>query len=520
MPVTGRGEGVSVAASIRRTSGDGRARPQLMVDGEPFIVFGAQVQNSSAWPSRLPALWPQLVALGANCAEFPIYWDQVEPAPGEFDFSHVDAIVEGAREHGLRLILLWFGTWKNGVCDYAPAWVKQDPDTYPLMRDRSGQPVRVLSPHADATRDADARAFAAMMRHLRELDGEQGTVIMVQVENEPGSLFTDRDYGPSAEAAFSKSIPADLVQALGLASEQWDEAFPGFGSEAFSAYHVARYVDAVAAAGRAEYDLPLSVNVWLKERKGFMRPGVEYPSGVPVSHLLDLWKHAAPDIDVIAPDIYVLDYAGYRSVCETYGRDDNALLIPETGSSQAFAGYLFYAVGDFAAIGWTPFGIDDPAGGSELREGLEAVRDSFHLLAPAMSEIAALQQRGTLRAAVEQQHLASELLRFAGFEALVEFGRLDFGYGGLAPRGTPEQSGRVLVGERGPAEFFVAGFDARVTFRPIDIGSNAVQFVSVEEGHFELGEWVVDRRLGGDQTFFGLRLPSHGATYRATVRPL
>ncbi|MBT5773560.1 MAG: DUF5597 domain-containing protein [Dehalococcoidia bacterium] len=509
-----------MSSSIQRTVENGRTTHQLLVDGEPFIMFGAQVHNSSAWPSRLDAVWPQLTELGVNTAEVPIYWDQVEPAPGQFDFSHVDAIVRGAREHNLRLVLLWFGTWKNGVCDFAPAWVKNDPTTYPLMLDRAGQPVRVLSPHAEATRDADANAFGAFMSHLRELDSTEGTVILVQVQNEPGSLFTDRDYSDLAEAAYKEPVPSDLVAALNLPATNWADAFPNHGGEAFSAFHVARYVNTVAEAGRAEYDLPLSVNVWLKERKGFERPGQEYPSGVPVSHLLDLWKHAAPTIDVIAPDIYVLDYAGYREICATYGRDDTPLLVPETGWSQAFAGYLFYAIGDYAAIGWAPFGVDDPDGGSELREGIEAVRDSFRLLAPAASEIAALQQRGTLRAAVEQELFANQLLKFDDFEVLVEFGRLDYTYGGLRASGTPNQSGRVLVGERAPGEFFVAGFDARVTFRALGTDSDATQFVSVEEGHYDNGAWIVDRHLNGDQTFFGFRISAKGAMIRATVRPL
>jgi hypothetical protein len=504
-----------LAASIARTAHG----HQLTVDGAPFIALGAQVHNSSAWPERLPVVWPHLEQLGVNMAEFPIYWNQVEPSPGEFDFSHVDAIVLGARERGLRLVLLWFGTWKNGVNDFVPDWVKDDPATYPLMQNRAGAAVRVMSPHFEATRDADANAFSAFMGHLGALDGDHGTVLLVQVQNEPGSLFTDRDHSPTAEALFAEGAPSELTTALGLPSGGWHDAFSEHGHEAFQAYSVARYVNYIADAGRAAYDVPLSVNVWLKEKKAFQRAGNEYPSGVPVSHMLELWKHAAPAIDVIAPDVYVLDYAGYREICRKYGRDDNPLLIPETGWSQTFAGYLFYAL-EAGAIGWAPFGVDDPDGGVEPRPGIEAVRDSYGLLAPAVAELSTLQARGTLRAAVEQQFLTNELMRFDGFEALAEFGRLDYGYGGLRPQGTPDQSGRILVGERAPGEFFAAGFDGRVTFRALGNEDDAVQFVGVEQGHFEDGAWIVDRRINGDQTFFGLRFPASGASYRATVRPL
>ncbi len=115
---------------------------QFLVDGRPYLVLGAQVHNSSAWPGELEAAWKQARQLHANTVEAPVYWEEIEPAPGRFRFTTVDALVEGARQHGLRLILLWFGTWKNGVMDYAPAWIKQDPQKYPRMLDRAGRPVR------------------------------------------------------------------------------------------------------------------------------------------------------------------------------------------------------------------------------------------------------------------------------------------------------------------------------------------------------------------------------------------
>jgi hypothetical protein len=445
----------------------------------------------------------------------------MEPQQGRFDFSIVDAIVSGAREHGLHVVLLWFATWKNGTCDYVPEWIKNDPDTYPLMRDRSGASVRVLSPYGEKSCQADTAAFAALMQHIKELDEEQNTVIMVQVQNEPGSLFTDRDYSESAQKQFEKGLPADLQTALELDASDWNDAFPRSGNEAFNAWAVARYVNSVAKAGREAYDgVPLTVNVWLKERKGFMRPGQEYPSGIPVSHMLDLWKFATPDIDIIGPDIYVQDYVGYREVCRTYARPDNPLLIPETGGNLAFACYLFYALGDFGAIGWAPFGVDRADSGVELREGLDAVRASYALLAPAAAEIAQLQQRGTLCAAVEEQLVTCKLLQFEDFEALVEFGRPIYGYGGLSSTGNRELSGRVLVGARTRNEFMVMGFDARLSFRSTSYANDNTQFICVEQGHFEDGQWCMERRLNGDQTFFGLHLPAQGACYRVEVRAL
>ena len=150
-----------------------------MVDGQPYLILGAQVRNSSAWPEELDRAWPLYKELHANTAEIPIYWEVIEPQQGKFDFASVDRILDGARKNNLRLVLLWFATWKNGEMDYAPQWVKDDTAHFPRMRDRAGDQVRVLSPIAASTRSADANAFAALMRHIKEIDSEQHTVIMM-----------------------------------------------------------------------------------------------------------------------------------------------------------------------------------------------------------------------------------------------------------------------------------------------------------------------------------------------------
>ncbi|PJF38504.1 MAG: glycoside hydrolase family 42, partial [Phototrophicales bacterium] len=110
----------------------------------------------------------------------------------------VDEMIYEARRHGLRLILLWFGTWKNGMSSYAPAWVKRDFRRFPRVKIHDGQLVEILSTFSTETRDADARAFAELMRHLKTIDGDDHTVIMVQVQNEVGVLGDSRDRSPIA----------------------------------------------------------------------------------------------------------------------------------------------------------------------------------------------------------------------------------------------------------------------------------------------------------------------------------
>src|SRR5690242_16814582 len=114
------------------------------------------------------------------------------------------------------------------------------------MMDAGRRPVRVLTPLSDENLSADRRAFAQVMRHLKEVDGDQHTVILVQVENEPGSLFTDRDYSPPANEKFAAPVPAKLVEALGRKPGTWKQVFGAEADESFAAYTVSRYVDAVA----------------------------------------------------------------------------------------------------------------------------------------------------------------------------------------------------------------------------------------------------------------------------------
>ena len=229
-------------------------RYALLVDGEPYLVLGAQCHNSSAWPAMLPKVWPAIEYLHANTLEIPVYWEQFEPEPGRYDTSIVDTIIGQAREHRVRLVLLWFGTWKNGSSHYIPLWAKRQPEKFPRITGRDGKSVDSPSPHAQAALEADLRAFGALMRHLRQEDAER-TVIMVQVENEAGSWGSVRDYSAAAERLFAGPVPAELLRALGAtapAGANWTAAFGANADEYFHAWSVARYIGQVAAAGKAE----------------------------------------------------------------------------------------------------------------------------------------------------------------------------------------------------------------------------------------------------------------------------
>jgi len=519
--------GLSAQEMPRIEKKDGRFA--LMVDGKPFLMLGAQINNSSSWAAELPSAWSAAEAMHVNTVEAPVYWEQMEPAKGTFDFANVDLLVNQARERHLHLVLLWFGTWKNGQNHYVPEWIKSDVKTYPREETAYGKLLDVMSPVSAANLDADKHAFAALMGHLKEIDGAQHTVLMIQVENESGSVGSVRDFSPAAQKLFEGDVPAELTKALHVSGGSWTKVFGPDADERFAAYSTAHYVGEVAKAGKAEYALPMYCNVWIiypvhaLENRDRAYPGQEYPSGGPEQPNVPIWKAAAPSIDVLAPDYYSSDSELFRQTLAVYHRPDNPVFIPETHADANFGRFLFYALGS-GAIGFSPFGIDrgpqpGPVFDQRSAEGgprPASAGDNYALLRPAGMEIAQLNFEGKVQTAVEEKGTARQTLHFNGVDAVVSFG---FPQGdGAAPPGTPTLQGHALVAQLGPLEFLVTGFDASVSFRlpdapgsPSSFGQKSeawqkeqIEILRAEEGGYVDGAWKTIRIWNGDQTDRGL----------------
>ena len=373
----------------------------------------------------MPEVWPLLEYMHANTVEAPVYWEQMEPKPGEFDFSIVDELVKQTRDHKLHLVLLWFGTWKNGKMHYVPEWIKADTQRYPRVITERGEPIDVLSANAPANLEADKKAFVALMRHLKEIDGDQHTVLLVQVENESGSLGSVRDFSPLAEKDFQGQVPAELAKALHKTTGTWKQVFGADANETFAAYSVARYINEVARAGKTEFPVPMYVNVWLKWPRETV-PGLNYPSGGPTYNMLDVWKATASSLDVIGPDIYTDDSALYRFALKSYHRPDNAMWIPETGGDDIDAHYFFYALGE-GAIGFSPFGMDRTGWTYKPDEGPVLHAENFALIGPMSREIARLNFEGKVKTAVEEEGEYQKELDFGNWQATVSFGFPQYG---------------------------------------------------------------------------------------------
>jgi beta-galactosidase GanA len=495
----------------RLVSKDGRHA--LYVDGAPYLVLGGQAHNSSNYPSVLPVVWPTIKALNANTLEIPVAWEQVEPVEGKFDFSWLDTLIPQARANNVRLVLLWFGTWKNTSPSYVPEWVKSDNNRFPRMKTKDGKTHYVLSPHSRNTLEADKRAFVAMMRHIREID-PQHTVIMIQPENEVGSYGSPRDFSPEANRLFAGPIPAELARKVGK-SGTWTQVFPDRPDQAFNAWYVARYIDEIAAAGQAEKNLPMYVNVVtsnpLEAKPG---PGASGGADWPV---MDVWKAAAPHIAMAAPDLYDREYAVVNAKLEKMGRPDNPLFVPENGNSLDFARFFWLALGK-GAIGWAPFGTDPtyynfPLGGKNTPEDFEAFASKYALMKPIARDWARLAfERPTVGFAkgddASDQSNVMGRWKITAQYGLWLFGEPDWTWMKIPPNPKKDQPiGGAAVIQLGADEFLLVGSDVRMRFglaKP-GLGENS-HYLSVEEGTFEQGRWVTKRRWNGDQTDYGLNL--------------
>ena len=520
----------ATGVSVAEPPGQGTAPPrlvrqgsatQLVVDGAPFLILGGEVGNSSGEADYLRDFWPTLRALNLNTLLAPVYWDRTEPAEGQFDYRLVDGLIREARANHMRLVVLWFGSWKNSMSCYAPAWIKVDTTRFIRARDSAGRSLEILSPFAAANRESDARAFAAVMRHLREIDGDLHTVVMVQVENEIGMIPEARDRSAAADAAFAGPVPAALVEYLRRNDEQlapelrslwlaqgrktsgsWEQVF-GHGlatDEIFMAWHFASYTQAVAAAGRTEYGLPMFVNAALI-RPGYL-PG-QYPSGGPLPHLIDVWRAAAPAIDFLSPDIYFPNFAEW---CRRYTRSGNPLFVPEAQRGADASVNVFYALAQHDAIGFAPFGIESTTGPAAA-----SLAQSYELLGALAPTLLAAQGRGIMAGLLPEspEQPQPQQVILGGYSLRVTYERQappSLAEGGAAPPAVAPRPAGGLVVAIAPDEFLFAGTGLTVTFAPAGSENAVVGILSAEEGTFVNGQWTRRRWLNGDQTHQGRHL--------------
>jgi hypothetical protein len=493
---------------------------QLIVHNKPFLMLGGELGNSSASDVKYMApVWPKLKAMGLNTILMPVSWELIEPNEGKFDFAHFDNLLSSARKNDLKIVVLWFGSWKNSMSCYVPLWVKTHQERFPRARTKDGRAVEILTAFSEENRNADAKAFASFMRHLRAVDGKQNTVVMIQVENEIGMIPEARDYCAEAEQSFARQVPAELqgylrknkdslteelVQAWSSTgmktSGTWEQVF-GTGlstDEIFMAWHFARYTDQVAEAGKKEYPLPMYVNAALIRPN--YKPG-QYPSAGPLPHLMDVWRAAALHIDFLAPDIYFTNFAEWLG---KYDRGGNAVFVPEVDRRQSLTN-AFYAFGRHNAMGYSPFSIEsigDPEN-SQCKKGYDILRQ----MTPLILEH---QGTGTMDGFLLDSAAHTAEIKLGGYTFTVKHEHT-WPYAVRAEGPSPRFGGMIIM--TAPDEFTIAGSGVVVTFQPVSGDGARAGIARMDEGAFVFGKWVAGRRMNGDEDHQGRHLHLPGGTY-------
>lgn len=486
---------------------------QLIVQGKPYLILGGELGNSSAGTAaEADTILPKLAKTHVNTVLVPVAWNQIEPEEGHFDFSILDHWIDVARERHLHLVLLWFGSWKNAFSEYAPEWVLSDTKRFPRAFSAEGLPLEILSPLGEETAGCDSRAFAVLMRHLRDRDATEQTVLMVQVENEVGYLgIGGRDRSEIANREFQAQVPEELKDYLKTHTSQvsteltahfnpggrsWKDMFGPIADEVFMAWEYGVFVNRVAKAGKAEYPLAMYMNAQLPAE--FEQPG-EYPSGGPHPYFQAVYRAAAPSIDFYAPDIYWPNFSYWTSRYKAAG---NPVFVPEARLDVAPWNAL-YAYGEDRAFGFSPFGVDALSGDESQHAGSLGIADVYAALTSLSDLILHAQAKDEIRALVlhETSQRPSQTVSLGGFL-----------FRATLSRSWPAQQllathGAAMIIPNGSNEFLVIGSGLTVMLlRDPDVDNQIAGIASIEQIVRASGQWVTERRLNGDQSNQGREL--------------
>ena len=483
---------------------------QLIVNNKPFIITGGELGNSTASSARfMDSIWPKLKKLNLNTVIAPVYWELTEPVEGKFNFQLVDDLIVNSRKNNFKLVLLWFGTWKNSMSCYVPEWMKMDQQRFPRSQNSTGKSEEIITPFSLNALQSDKKAFIQLMRHLKEMDSKQQTVVMIQVENEIGMLPEARDYSSAANDAFNRPVPAALINYLTSnknsllpevkqvwenkgfkTSGSWEDVFGKSlaTDELFMAWYFGTFVEEIAKAGKNVYELPMYVNAALN-RAG-KKPG-EYPSAGPLPHVMDVWKAAAPSIDFFSPDFYNPDFKHWNDL---YTRTSNPLFIPEHKLEPGVDAKALYAIGHYKAIGFSPFSIE-----STTQPEKEPIRNAYQIIQQLSGEISK----------ANPQNLEGVLLSLDQDSMTINHGNyvltVTHPYNlSWAPKTNdwPLTGGIIIALPNN--EFYVGGTGLVISFK--STSGSQVGILKIDEGNFANGIWKPGRRMNGDQDHQGRHL--------------
>lgn len=511
------------------------------VNGKPFFVLGAQCgTNNTYFREDLKDYWRAAEALRLNTAELHAFWELLEPEEGKFDYSQIDMLIDECRIHNVKLIIIWFASWKNATLKYAPEWVKADRKRFWRVTGSYGNELLVMSPHCEETRKADTRAFLKLVGHIKEVDSEEKTVIGIQVQNECGILGNARrDHHEEVNREFLLDVPSAFIDYISIRETSpvyqtwkangckrtgnWNVVFGRDGEEFFTALALAKYIGREIAEAKKVYDLPMYVNVWMMEQE-LERPSIDYPCGGPVTKVIDIWKFGAPAIDFIAPDVYSNIYSCFNRDCSSYDRDDNPLYIPEAASLSSTNWAPFAAVGNHNCIGFSCMGkvyniVGEDGNIAENRAGMVQSFCDMSYVAPMLPKYYGT---GKIYPVIQDDNMEQQLIKVDGWDILVLFHRFDKYNYPIRTQQRPLDHGAGLIIQTGTNEFYAVGSNFTLEMhqsQPVNeiwpdwthlmstsrLGTRSIGYMKVEEGYFDEDDnFIVFNRRNGDSTDRGI----------------
>lgn len=489
-------------------------KTQLVVNQKPFLIRGGELGNSSATSMEsMETIWTKLTDMNLNTVLTPVYWELIEPEEGKFDFKLVDDLILRARKENLKLVFLWFGSWKNSMSSHAPAWVKLNQKKYPRVKDDQNKSHEILTPFSENNLQADLNAFKKLMTHIKDFDQKEQTVIMIQVENEIGMLPTARDYHTLANEAFQKEVPKELIQYVQKnkqnlvpeffeiwkkngfkTSGNWEQIF-GKGlhtDEIFMAWYFSKFTNQIAKAGKDVYPIPMFVNAALNAPE--KKPG-QYPSAGPLPHIMDVWKAAGNSIDFLAPDFYNPSFKQWNDL---FTRQGDPLFIPEHRFDETAPFKGLFAIGHYEAIGFSPFSIESVA--DAKKEPLGKIYDLVKQLTPT---IEANKGQGKIDGVLVDKENNTQIIKMGDYEFTFKHDYTLNWSDGAKADSWPMSSAIII--EIAKDEFYIAGSGIVVTFKSLKEKLNA-GILKTDQGIFENEKWKTIRHFNGDQTHQGRHL--------------
>ena len=514
----------------------------LVQDGKPLILLSGELHNSTASSisyMEKEKTFDNLKAIGLNSVIATASWELVEPTEGKFDFTEVDYVIKAARERDMKVMFIWFGAFKNPFMTYAPTWMKKDVKRFPRAKDENGNDLEMPCVLSENVMKADAKAYCEFLKHIKETDYDK-TVVMIQIENEPGIRGSIRDFSPLAEKAWKANVPDQLISYLkandGALKEDVQKAWDANGKKTkgnweqvfgkslteddgtnpilnqtehfFTAYSYAKYLDYLSSEGKKVYALPTFTNASIF---GVISRGRSLGNGCSIPEFFDLYAAGAPSLDILTPNSYMQQI---DQICEAFVWKGNPILIPESGTS-ALRG--LYVIGEWDAIAFSPFGIDSFAAGasSSLSATQKNFYDCYDLLAQMEPLIRENIGKDSMRAVYLYNGHASDTIEMGDYTITCTYGRRGFDIGammapatggGNAPGGRPAQQqeprfeGAAMFIQVSPDVFYMVGDGVNASFAVKEgVKSSYCGYDKIYEGEFVDGKFVPGRLLNGDE---------------------